>query len=84
MALKVADEGIVVCGQKANIVIFLGGSVEDGRWCMGEAGKVAAVFLAGYVFRLYASQGVIDHQLTSGFGAEELLASIGKRERGDR
>lgn len=49
MTFEIADEGVIVSGEKADEVIFFRRGVEDCRSCVGEAREMTAVLLTRYV-----------------------------------
>lgn len=58
VALEVANEGVVVHGEIADVIVVLGGGVDDGGTVVGEAGQSAAIFLRLELFRVLAGLDV--------------------------
>ena len=83
MASKIAQEGVVVRGEVAYAIVFLGACVDDGGGVVCEAGEVDAVFLAHERFNVLAFFGIVEEEGVVGAGSQAELARVVKVEGRD-
>ena len=76
MAFEVADENVIVCGEVADAVVELRGSIYDRTGVVGEPGEVGPVFLREKRFHFRAGFGVVQLQGVVVAGGEEEFALV--------